>query len=163
LAKMAKQKGVKLEQNITIGLFILAVTVVGAPIVFYRRFQLLQNHLTNLELKLGTYKTKETSTNKEKDKKNDELIRSRSIKPGQFAGFAFATFIILAVSIISFTLPIYYLVVEPTWGSDALMILFPLGMGSLSTTVAFAVRTVKEEKQWVKAFNNLACEASQIN
>ena len=49
LAKMAKQKGVKLEQNITIGLFILAATVVGAPIVFYRRFQLLQNHLTNLE------------------------------------------------------------------------------------------------------------------
>jgi len=163
LVEMAKQKGIKLEQNISIGQFILAATVVGAPIVFYRRFQLLQNQLANLEPKLGNYKAKETPNVKEKDKKKDELKRPRSIKPRQFAGFAFATFIILAVSVISFTLPIYYLVANPIWGSDAFMILFPLGMGSISTAVAFAVRTAKEEKQWVKAFNNLACEVSQIN
>lgn len=151
LAQIKVPDDVPSIRNKSIGLFVFSLTFIGSFFVFYRRFKLLHDYIEKLDSHLEVLPVKEE---KDKPEINERL---NCLKPLVYIGFSITSLLMLGTLVTSFTLVIYHLVV-PSWGSDALMILFPIGASAIFTSLGFCVRTIKEESKWVKAFNAITCE-----
>jgi hypothetical protein len=154
LAKFPFPEDVSSPKNSAIANFFLALTYIGLPFAIFRRFQLLNNYIKTTEYHLPT--KKKTSESSE----NEDQI-TNCLAPGKFVGFAIVSFLLIGALVTSITLPAYYIAIEPSWGSDALLILFPIGFACFFISIGFCVRTVKEEKKWVQAFNEIYENKSQ--
>ncbi|NHK32413.1 MAG: hypothetical protein FK730_13750 [Asgard group archaeon] len=148
LARFPLPEDVSSPKNSAIANFLLALTYIGLPFAIFRRFQLLNNYIKTTEYHLPA-KKKTTTTNE-----NDDQI-TNCLAPGKFLGFAIVSFLLLGILVTSITIPAYYIALEPSWGSNALIILFPIGFACFFTCIGFCVRTIKEEKKWIQAFNEI--------
>ncbi|MBN1328402.1 MAG: hypothetical protein JXA54_02905 [Candidatus Heimdallarchaeota archaeon] len=155
LARIKVPEPIPSIRNRSIGLFFISLTFIGTFYVIYRRFQLLHNYIEKLESYLPV-----RPVDIEKDE-HELSIKLNCLKPIQFVGFIVTTILMIGILVSTFTLSIYHLI-DPTWGSNALMILFPIGMGSIFTSLGFCIRTIKEESNWVKAFNTIAIDVSNM-
>ncbi|NHJ47076.1 MAG: hypothetical protein FK733_04740 [Asgard group archaeon] len=141
LAKLTTKKNG--PKNSAIAQFLIMSTILGAPFAFYRRFQLLHDYIEVQDLK-------ET-----KSSDSDEYIRN-CLLPGQFIGFAITTFLILGGFVSTLVISSLHIAEILSWGNDALLVLLPISVACFFTSIGFCARIVKEEKRWVKAFNQIS-------
>ncbi|HUT80575.1 MAG TPA: hypothetical protein VMZ29_05160 [Candidatus Bathyarchaeia archaeon] len=155
LARITVSDGVPSIRNKSIGLFFLSLTFIGVFFTIFRRFQLFHNYIEKLDSHLEV-----NFVDKQKEDQ-ESFKRLNCLKPLPYLGFVITTLLMIGILVTSFTVTIYHLVV-PTWGSDVLMILFPIGMSSIFTSIGFCVRSIKEESKWVKAFNAINKDVMDI-
>jgi len=153
LAKLPLPEGVPPPKNSAVSNFLLALSFVGAPFAFFRRFQLLNSYIAEMNSHL-------IPLPKTKDEDGKEIIQERlnCLKPGNYVGFVIAAFFLICTVVTSYVLVSYFIVNYPSWGNEALLILLPVGIATTFVGLGFCVRTAKEEQKWVKAFNTIAEE-----
>ncbi len=153
LAKLSLPEGVPSPKNSAVGNFLLALSFVGAPFAFFRRFQLLNSYISEMNSHLKPIP-------KTEDENGKEIIQERlnCLKPGKFVGFAIVTFLLIGITIISYVLISLFIIRYSSWGNEALLILLPVEIATTFVGFGFSVRTAKEEEKWVKAFNTIAEE-----
>jgi len=154
LAKLPLPNGVPSPKNSAIGNFLVALSFIGAPFAFFRRFQLLNSYITAMDPHLKPLP-------KTEDKEGKEITQKRvnCLLPGKFVGFANITFLLICIIATSFALSSYY-ILNTGWTNEAILILLPLGIAAVFIGFGFSGRTLIEEKKWVKAFNAIVEELS---
>ncbi|MBK5114333.1 MAG: hypothetical protein KGD59_15375 [Candidatus Heimdallarchaeota archaeon] len=152
LAKLSLPEGVPSPKNSAVGNFLLALSFVGAPFAFFRRFQLLNSYITAMNSHL-----KPLPKTKDKDGKEINQERLNCLKPGKFVGFAITTFLLLCIIVTSFVVSSIF-IMNTGWTNEAILILLPIGIMGTFIGFGFSGRTLIEEKKWVKAFNAIAEE-----
>ncbi|MCK5045289.1 MAG: hypothetical protein KAS22_01840 [Candidatus Heimdallarchaeota archaeon] len=152
LAKLPLPEGVPSPKNSAVGNFLVALSFVGAPFAFFRRFQLLNSYVTVMDPHL-----KKLPKTKDKEGKEVDQERLNCLEPLKFIGFAITTFLIICLIATTIGLSTYY-ILNTGWTNQAILILLPLGIAGVFVGFGFSGRTIIEEKKWVKAFNALAEE-----
>ncbi len=152
LTKLPTPEGVPSPKNSVIGNFLVALSFVGAPYAFFRRFQLLNSYVTAMDPHLK-------QPTKTKDKEGNEVTQERlnCLLPGKFVGFSITTFLLICTTVASYALSSYF-IMNTGWTNEAILILLPIGLAATFIGFGFSGRTIIEEKKWVKAFNALAEE-----
>lgn len=152
LAKLSLPEGVPSPKNSAVGNFLLTLSFVGAPFAFFKRFQLLNSYISEMNSHLKPLP-------KIKDEEGNEVSQERlnSLKPGKFVGFAITTFLLLCIIVASFVLSSIF-IMNSSFTNEAILILLPIGIAAVFVGFGFSGRTLIEEKKWVKAFNAIAEE-----
>lgn len=150
-------------RNSPIVYFLLVVSILGAPYVYYIKYKLLREYIIAMDSHLEPYPNKvDEEGNKVKQQ------RPNCIEPLKFFGFALATIILLGVMVSTYTIVIIYLMKynqdllpDTLWGNGAFMIFLPIAITATFVTFGFAYRTISEEKKWVVTFNAIASDVTK--
>ncbi len=165
IAAYPTPEGVPPTKNNVLVNILLILSIFGAPVAWYRRYQILHEYIDFMEPHLPSLPKKVNENGEE-----EEVKRLNCLSGKEFIGFAITTVLILLLLAGSFTLVIYYLIQfnqgllpDTIWGNGAFMIFLPIGIASFFIGLGFSVRTAIEEKKWFEAFNSLSKEIMAIN
>ncbi len=165
IAAYPTPEGVPPTKNNVLVNILLILSIFGAPVAWYRRYQSLHDYIDFMEVHLPSLPKKINEEGEE-----EEVKRLTCLTGKRFIGFAITTVLILLLLVVSFTIVIYHLIQfnkgllpDTYWGNGAFMILLPIGIAAFFIGLGFSVRTAIEEKKWIKAFNSISIEIMAKN
>jgi len=165
IAAYPTPEGVPPTKNNVLVNILLILSIFGAPVAWYRRYQILHEYIDFMEPHLPSLPKKVNENGEEEEVKRPTCLTGKA-----FIGFAITTALLLLLLAGSFTLVIYYLIQfnqgllpDTIWGNGAFMIFLPIGIATFFIGLGFSVRTAIEEKKWFKAFNSISAEVMEMN
>lgn len=165
IAAYPAPEGVPPTKNNVLVNILLILSIFGAPVAWYRRYQILHEYIDFMEPHLPALPKKVNENGEE-----EEVKRPTCLTGKRFIGFAITTTLILLLLASSFTIVIYYLIQfnqgllpDTFWGNGAFMLFLPIGIAAFFIGLGFSVRTAIEEKKWFKAFNSISAEIMALN
>jgi len=165
LAAYPLPKNVPSTKNNVLVNVLLIISIFGAPVAWYRRYQFLHEFIEFMEPNLPPLEKKVNEEGIEEEVKRLNCITGKS-----FVGFAITTVAIILLFAGSMTIVIYFLtqfnqglLADNIWGNGAFMIFLPIGIAAFFIGLGFSVRTIKAEQNWFKAFNAISAEIIEQN
>ena len=160
LSYYPRPEGVPSTKTSAIGQFFLALSIVGAPFAYFRRYQLLHYYIKSMEPHLDPLP-------KETNEEGEEIPvkRPNCIEPMKFVWYTIVTVLMIGLCVASYFITFYYLAkygpspaTNNIWYDGAYMIFMPIAMATTVLSVAFGIRVATEEKKWFAAYNAIAAE-----